>query len=85
MPKNNIVKEATIWPGVACGAVLAGYGIWKMVLAKKHIDEVCKKINMAKVKLINETWGSHNHRPGDDLIRIAFEGLTEMYFGKGNI
>ena len=32
--------------------------------------------------MIKETKGEHHHRPGDHLIRQAFEGLTEMYFGK---
>ena len=27
--------------GATGGLILAGYGIWQMVLAKKHIDELC--------------------------------------------
>ena len=61
---------------------MAGFGIWQMYVAKKHIDEVCKQINFAKNEMIKETAGEHHHRPGDTLIRQAFEGLTEMYFGK---
>ena len=61
---------------------MAGYGIWKMATAKEHIDQLCKQIDCAKHELLKATKAEHHHRPGDDLIRQAFEGLTEMYFGK---
>ena len=75
-------RAASCQPGLAGGLILAGYGIWQMLIAKKHIDELCKLINYAKNELIKETKGEHHHRPGDNLIRQAFSGLTEMYFGQ---
>ena len=68
-------------PTVIGGIVLAGYGIWKMIRAKHHIDQVYDQINHAKKELIKDTAGKHDHRPGDNLIRSAFEGLTHVYFG----
>ena len=37
---------------------------------------------MAKERLVKDANGEHHHRPGDLLIRQAFEGLTEVYFKK---
>ena len=68
-------------PGVAGGIILAGYGIWQMATAKEHVDQLCKQIDNAKKELVKETKAEHGQRPGDDLIRQAFDGLTEMYFG----
>ena len=64
------------------GIILAGYGIWKMASAKEHVDQLCTQINCAKRELLKQTKAEHHHRPGDELIRQAFEGLTEMYFGQ---
>lgn len=35
-------------PGAIGGIVIAGYGIWKGIVAKRHIDEVMKKIKYAQ-------------------------------------
>lgn len=61
---------------------MSGYGIWQVYIAKQHIDKVFEMIDQAKRQLISQTKGEHFYRPGDNLIRLAFEGLTEMYFGK---
>ncbi len=53
-----------------------------MYTAKKHIDEMCKKLMETQMNLIEETKGMHHYRPGDVLIREAFEGLTKVYFGQ---
>lgn len=68
-------------PGVAGGIILAGYGIWKMATAKEHVDQLCKQIECAKTEMLKETAASHEQRPGDSLIRQAFDGLTQQYYG----
>ena len=50
-----------------------------MYLAKNHIDEICNEINYAKSSMINETKGEHSLRPGDVLIRKAFDSFIEKY------
>ena len=69
-------------PGVAGGIILAGFGIWKMATAKEHVDQLCKQIDCAKSEMLRETKAHHQQRPGDDLIRQAFDGLTQTYFGQ---
>jgi hypothetical protein len=75
-------SQTTGWqPGVAGGIILAGFGIWKMATAKEHVDQLCKQIDCAKAEMLRETKAHHQQRPGDDLIRQAFDGLTQSYFG----
>ena len=68
-------------PGVAGGIILAGYGIWKMATAKEHVDQLCKQIECAKSEMLRDTAASLEQRPGDALIRQAFDGLTQQYYG----
>lgn len=81
MDDQSNYKELAKWTGVA---VLTGYGLLKMKIAKKHIDVVSSKIQKAKDELFKETNGDKDIdiRPGDNLIRHAFQALTEMYFGQ---
>lgn len=68
------------WSGVTAGIMFGGMGVWKMISAKRHIDEVVQLIDDAKKQMILDTKGYHLDRPGDQLLKVAFEGLTDRYF-----
>ena len=73
---KNVNVKPIKWPGRLFGLGMMGFGIWKLLKAKFHIDEVIKQIDQAKNHLIFQTGGVHLHRPGDNLIKNAFAGLT---------
>ena len=60
-------------PTVSVGIGLCSCGIYDMAKAKKHIDTLCEEILKCKNELISETKSEHHYRPGDNLIRQAFE------------
>lgn len=58
------------------------YGIIGYIKAKKHLNTIVDRISVAKNKLLVDVNGTMGENPGNDLLRRAFEGLIENYFGK---